>query len=161
MSSSNSANEHPRLLCTNLSTMKPLTSSSLPVPNNNKKVRFDENLRVVEFNRISSEKNHEDCTASDDSNNETNAAVTQSVLSRNIEKPSVLAKVPPGLFHFSNTDPPVRPSPMDHLVSMHSHQLVHPVELFPLSQPAWGRGCMEIINSALECVESLESSEIE
>jgi len=136
----------------------------LPDPHENKTVQFDENLRVVEINRISSESNYnEDYTApDDDSNNETNAAVTQSVLSRNIEMSSVLTKVPPGLFHFSNTNPPVRPSPMDHLTSMDSRQLVvHPVELSPLSQPIRGRGCMEIINNALEIVESLETSEIE
>lgn len=140
--------------------MKPLPSSSHRDARKNKTVRFDKNLRVVEVDRISSEQNNEDYTALDDSNNETNTAATQSVLSRNIEMPSVSTKVPPELFHFSFTDPPTRSSPMDHLASMYSHQVVHTVGLFPLSKPIRSRGCMEIINSALECVESLETSEI-
>lgn len=152
--------KHTHHLANIQTTMAPLVSSFLSDSPKDKSVRFDENLRVVvllpEAHRGPNRKDDEDyAPASDDSDNETNATVMRSVLfTSNTEIRSMPARLPMELFVLSSTYSPERSSSKDDLAYTYS--------LRPLSmpKPAGTCGCINIINSALECVESVETKKV-
>lgn len=146
--------------------MVPISSSLLSDPQRNKSVRFDEKVRVVlllvaEGHQPSNERNNENYAASDESDNEADATVMRSVLSTsNIERRTMLERLPMDLFDLSSTYPPERSSSKDNLTYPYSRELLFPVGLLSMPEPTGTRGCIDIINSALECVESMETDKI-